>query len=454
MKDYIKTEYVYIGLIIIVIVIVIVMYYINNNMNKNVIPYDISYKSYAKFNNKSFNMLDYLSNRNLIYSINHFYTIYPDFDYYKYRYYKKELYKNKTELDVLIDWYHNDKSYDFLKFDYTNANLNTTNVIIYTHNTIHLNDGGTTVQYYLAQLLDMNGVRVRIIKDINDINRNVNLLNNIFDTYHNNDYINIDNSVVIYCEAIGGNPLKAPKVVRWMLAELGANAPYGMVNSWGKDELIYYFNSEQKFKKAPEKVGSVYKLLTTVYINPSIKIYNKEKRDGYCHAFRKMHLHKKINMIHPSNSFEITRNHSQEDYIEIFNNHKYFISYDPLTFLSIIAALCGCISIVYPIEGVTKERWLEMTAIKGFFNQNKINNIYGIAYGNTPDEIEYAENTIHLVKEQWDDFKKYENKLINNFIYDINHFNHMKNTIANNYINIYRLKYNIHNEYDIYNSFN
>jgi hypothetical protein len=449
-KDYFKLEYIYI-IIVCVILIIVYLYY-----NKNIVlQSDISHKAYVRFNNKPFNITDYLYDPNIIYSINNFYTLYPDFDYHKYRFYKKELYINKTELDVLVDWYHNDKSYDYLDFDYTNANLNTKNVIIYTHNTVHLNDGGTTVQYYLAHLLDKNGVRVRIVKDINDINRNVDLLNDIFDTYMSttNDYINVHNSIVIYCEAIGKNPLNAPNVVRWMLAELGANAPYGMVNNWGKNELIYYFNSEKKFKKSPEKVGSIFKLLTTVYINPSIKIYNTEKRTGYCHAFRKMHLHKKISMIHPKDSFEITRNHSQEDYIKIFNNHKYFISYDPLTFLSIIAALCGCISIVYPIDGATKEQWLEMTAIKGFFNEKRINNIYGIAYGYTPDELEYAENTIHLVKEQWDDFKKYENSLVKNFIYDINHFNEMKNTIKNNYIQIYNYKNNNTNILDIYNYF-
>ena len=32
------------------------------------------------------------------------------------------------------------------------------------------------------------------------------------------------------------------------------------------------------------------------------------------------------------------------------NNHKYFISYDSLTFFIVIAALCGCISIVKKVS--------------------------------------------------------------------------------------------------------
>jgi hypothetical protein len=48
--------------------------------------------------------------------------------------------------------------------------------------------------------------------------------------------------------------------------------------------------------------------------------------------------------------------------------------------------------------------------------------------------MEFAKNTLHLVKEQWDDIIKF-NKTQNvaSFINDIQNFENMTNTIENNY---------------------
>ena len=140
-----------------------------------------------------------------------------------------------------------------------------------------------------------------------------------------------------------------------------------------------------------------------------------------------------ITYIHPNGSFEITEEHSQDDYIHFFNQYEYFIAYDPLTFLSIIAALCGCISIVYPIEGLSKYEWLKMTAAWPYLKANHLDNLYGIAYG--ADDIKYAKDTIHLVKTQWDEIHDFSlKKSILPFLDDINHFENLENTVENNYL--------------------
>ena len=300
------------------------------------------------------------------------------------------------------------------------------NILIYPHSNFNLSDGGITVQYYFASLLDKLGMNIKMYPN------NGSFDNPIFNKYYDNDF-DLNNCIVIYCEGIQGNPLNAPHVVRWMLSELGKNVPYEFVNSWGKNELVYYFNSELKFNDYPEKMGNIYKLLTIIYINPDINNYNNSERNGYCYTMRKSFMHKNIKSIHPSDSFEVTKDHNQEEYIQIFNKHKYFISYDPLTFLSIIASLCGCISIVYPIEGKSKKDWLSMGALSEYFKYKNDYNIYGIAYGDSPKEIEYATKTIHMVKDQWNDIKKYELKYIQNFIEDIQHIDKCNNTIQNNY---------------------
>jgi len=159
---------------------------------------------------------------------------------------------------------------------------------------------------------------------------------------------------------------------------------------------------------------------------------NLKSRAGTCFTIRKSHIHKKLELVHPRNSFEITREHSQIKCINIFNQHTYFISYDPLTFLIVIAALCGCISIVKKVDGLSKQEWLDTTGAAEYLKETGTNSLYGIAYG--ADDLQNAINTIHLVKQQWNKIVKYsKNKYVLAFINDINNWNNNINTLESNF---------------------
>jgi hypothetical protein len=387
-------------------------------------------KIYRLFNIKNNNISDidvmvyfYHSDKeNIVYSVKDFYKIYPEFDYYiykKHHKYNKNI-SDLDEVDSMIYWYKNDRTYIFLN----NSEKNTRkNILIYLHMDFDMSNGGVTVQYYLASIMSKMGEKVRICS-------NINRQNILFNIVYDKDELGFDlnNTVVIYCEGIIGNPLNTKYVVRWILSELGKNVEKDRYLSWEKNDLVYYFNSELKFNNK-----EIHKLLSLIYIYPKIKNYNR-KRDGHCYTVRKSHMHSKINYIHPDNSFEINRNHNQDDYIEIFNKYKYFISYDPLTFLNIIASLCGCISIIYPIDGVSKKEWLKMTALHNYMQDNNVDEIYGIAYGDSEDEINYANSTIHLVKKQWKDIiNYYKNNSVIPFINDINNWDNNINTVENNF---------------------
>ncbi len=56
------------------------------------------------------------------------------------------------------------------------------NIIIYPHFPLNLNDGGTTVQYYLASILNNLGINVKIC-NVYD-NNSSNILYNNFITDH------------------------------------------------------------------------------------------------------------------------------------------------------------------------------------------------------------------------------------------------------------------------------
>jgi hypothetical protein len=385
------------------------------------------FKYYNNINSNDTNIYAYRNilqnNTNIVYSLKTFYNKYPEFDYYTYRELNSEKFIDMTEVDVILYWI-NDNKPEIIKNDIYQKK----NIIIYQHRNFSLNDGGITVQYYLAQLLDKYGIKVRI----HHANHKI-VQNNLFNNYYNNDF-DINDCIVIYCEGIVGNPLNAPYVVRWMLSELGKNVPYNYVDTWGKNELVYYFNSELKIQNNIDKLDDIYKFLTIIYINPDIKQINNDSRLGFCHTYRKLFYHKNIDILHPNNSFEITRIHTQDDYITFFNNYKYFVSYDPASFLIIISILCGCISIVHPIENISKQDWFKTTSMYEYMRTNNIDMLYGIAYGNSESEINYATNTLSLVKEQWTDiFSYYKNKVTINFVNDITNFNLMNNTINNNY---------------------
>ena len=362
-----------------------------------------------------------------VYSLKTFYNNYPDFDYNLYRYANPQI-QNIGEVDVIIDWYNNGCDYNFIKKKTDKNYKKKKNILIYLHmSKFSFTNGGIVVQYYLASILDKIGVKVRLHSEII-------IKNPLFNNFYDNDFKIDDNLVVIYCEGIKGNPLNATNVVRWMLSELGKNIPYQYLYTWGKKELIYYFNYELKFEKKPDKINKIYKLLSCLYLSPEIRQINYGPRSGTCITLRKKKMYNSdIKYIHPVESFEITSEHIQEDYIRFFNYYEYFISYDQLTFINIISAICGCISIVYPIDGVSKYEWLKITAVWPYLKANNLDNIYGIAYG--MDDIDYARQTIHLVKNQWDEIHDFSLKeSILPFLDDINHFENLENTIENNYL--------------------
>jgi hypothetical protein len=300
------------------------------------------------------------------------------------------------------------------------------NILIYTINDFSFKCGGLVVQYLLASILSRLGLNVRIRAPNN-------IKNSIFNKYYNND-INLENTIVIYGETIKGNPMNAKYVVRWILAELGIISPLEIANTWGKNDLVYYFNSEKKFIESPEKIGNIYKLLSIIYLNPYIKQTNFNTRKGICYTIRKGYeIHKnKLRLVHPKTAFEITREHGQMDYVKFFNTYEYFMCYDSNTFLVVMAALCGCIPVIYKVEGLTKKDWINTTSAAEYCKFKGIDNLYGIAYGR--EDMDYAKKTIHLVREQWNDIINFcKNKTVIPFINDIQNFDKMINTIQNNY---------------------
>lgn len=404
----------------------------------------------------------------IIYSLNTFYLNFSDFDYKKYRSENYEKNMGLSEVETIIYWYKN----DYNNLSYNSKNIQTGNdfsknynqmfnefngqlihhlnqsfnqqfdqsfiqltkfdeVLIYVHDEFKLNDGGIVVQYYLGNILDHYGIKTRIYSCKKNIH------NLIFNNHYSGDF-NLDKTIVIYCEGIIGNPLNAKCVVRWLLSELGKNVPLNRYLTWGKNELVYYFNREKKFETERMKLNVIYKDLPLLYVDSKLLFGSQNKlllseRENYCFTMRKANIHhKEIKIIHPSNSLEITYNTSFLDAVNIFSKYKYFVSYDPLTFYQIISVLCGCVCIVYPVDGLTKFDWLKQTALWTYMEAHNINDLYGVAYG--IEELNYAESTINKAQTQWlNIINYYKGYSIKKIINDFNNFEKQLNTVENNF---------------------
>ena len=314
------------------------------------------------------------------------------------------------------------------------------NFVIGLHTPFNEGGGGCVVQFHLANLLRNRGFNVRVLTTWPvPIPFQLEPPNFIF-THAASDKpddidLSSDDTIVIYCEGVTGNPLKGKNIVRWMLSELGKNVPHHRIHSWGKDEVVYYFNREPKHSREPEKMGNIYKLLSILYFNPNVKQTNYKERDQVIHTFRKALLpgyHEYMHNIHPNDSTWIEFDNDHDKTISIFNKYKAFYCYDPLCWLAFMAPACGCYTIVHPVAGKNKSEWLCNSALDVYMKENNIDDLYGVGYGLS--ECDYARLTCHLAKQQWDDMQHYFNvTCLDRFLEDMSHFHDLKNRVGNNF---------------------
>lgn len=183
--------------------------------------------------------------------------------------------------------------------------------------------------------------------------------------------------VAIYPEIVNGNPFGCKVVVRWLLNTPGIMGGDGL---YEPTDLLYKYADVYQY---PRSNG----ILATFNMEGTRRFTNHdEPRKGTCYARRKGSY--KTPDKHPDNALCIDDYGSKggDDYlIKIFNTYETFISYDHATFLSVQAALCGCLPIIIPEEGVSKEEWKMKDLIKG----------YGMSWGF--DDIQWALDTRPLL---------------------------------------------------------
>jgi len=217
----------------------------------------------------------------------------------------------------------------------------------------------------------------------------------------------LEDSIVIYPEIIVGNPLNAKRVVRWLLHKPGFNN--GGKIDFGKDDLFFYYDKaydDSRFNSYPDNLLHIISQRKDVY-----KIINNEKRKGTCYLLRKGN---KRPIVHNVTDSILIDGMSHEETAKVFNQTEFCISYDTYTMYTVYAAMCGCIPIIIPEEGVSKEEW-----------QPTEENRYGMAYGF--DDIDYATSTRELFLEKLERQEQESNQSVQHFVEKCNAYWKIKN---------------------------
>jgi hypothetical protein len=426
-------------LIFIIIIVFFIIYYLNKLLRNNYLKYDFEIKNY--YENTYPNNFLYRINKNYkkIENINQlikyqkkyikqyifndkesFLKYYNDFDL---KYYKNKYFKNsdKSDYEIML-YYHN-----------TGKNLrhtknNKLKIVIYTP-IFDINSGGIVVMHNLAKLInELHNPNIYAKLFIINNFRYKNIFCNDFATIEDID----DNTFVIYPEIISGNPLNAKKCMRWILLDLGIDMPLNHYEKWNKKDLIYFWETKDTTNKYFKQLSCPW--FNNIFYNKGLKF---EERQKTCYLIKKGKLiHKKINYYHKNNdSICLDNITSLKEKCEIFNTCKYFYCYDPNSMYVIYAILCGCIPIIYPIEGMTKEDYMKNRIYNCGNNLIDI----GFSYGNSESEIN---NSIQ---------KNKKSSVLVNKIFDFykNQVNIFCDEIYNNIFNNIELDNTIKNYYDL-----
>lgn len=247
----------------------------------------------------------------------------------------------------------------------------------------------------------------KLVKILSDLDYNVLVTQlPIFDcryTFVGLDYVipeeDLEHTIVVYPEQIIGNPTKSKNVSRWILYHTSKDVE----DTWDK--------SDEKFKFIPGfSIESDVKNTLTVIDGKLEIFYNKgfgEERNGYCHINKKKYPkgEKLLGYLNSKDLSDFMEKGGFKYLSEEFNNHEYFITYDDATYYSVMAALCGCRSVILnPDNRITPEEYRQLYPVRK----------YGVAYGWT--DLKHADLTRDLLREHVLKYEKNSVDSVKNFI--------------------------------------
>jgi hypothetical protein len=235
-------------------------------------------------------------------------------------------------------------------------------------------------------------------------------------------YFNLEDAIVIYPETWYGNYLNAPNVVRWIMGAanpsyMGAGSMYGMnYTAWSDNDLWFWYSPMYITSTFNSFNKNLDNILNLVEFNRDIFVNRDEERTINCWTLRKSAGRvDQSDYIHEIDAIffgDIDKSLPNPDYdfpgqykklADLFNKTNKFYSYDPYTFISVQAAMCGADSIVFPRKGLSKEE---------YYNGSELHRY--IAYG--IDELEKSRSVRGELNDHIDDIQKMNIESIHTFV--------------------------------------
>jgi hypothetical protein len=210
--------------------------------------------------------------------------------------------------------------------------------------------------------------------------------------------------VVIYPEITFGNPLRAKNVVRWLLHNPGFWT--GKIY-YGKNELYFrYSDIFDPFQFPGSKTSDLILYVLDLPLDLFYEPPQSSARTGTAYCLRKGQGRK---IEHNLENSILIDGKSNKEIADIFRSIETFISYDTNTFYSSLAVLCGCNSVVVPLDGVSEISWRPDEKTR-----------YGVAYG--IENLEKAKSTAGMARATLLDAERNSQRCVLEFIAEVNRY--------------------------------
>ena len=188
--------------------------------------------------------------------------------------------------------------------------------------------------------------------------------------------------------------------VHWILAPLLTILPKNHTQYWNPESLVFSYGPGFLENAT---LSNTLMVLTNPQDGDSTDIsqdlFYNSNRSGVLWSIRKGHkFHNSIKYIHEHDGLNATQFERTERIAKNITQYEYFVTYDPYTYWSWIAAMSGTVSVVYPLQGKSKYEWLMSTFVGPYLQASNKTNLPGIAYGWSSSEINYARRTMHQLR--------------------------------------------------------
>jgi hypothetical protein len=233
-------------------------------------------------------------------------------------------------------------------------------------------------------------------------------------------YSNLQDAIVVYPETWYGNYLNAPNVVRWIMGPVNpkymtAGSGWGVRwDAWKDSDLWFWYAPLYKTKTFSSfdknldnnlYLGEFYReIFYNQNINRTINCWTLRKSTGLIDP--KDYIHQPTDVFlgeidEALPDFDFPGQYHKFAYV--LNQTNIFYSYDPYTFVSVQAVMCGADSVVVPRKGLSKGEYYEGHPLHRY-----------LAYGT--DELDRARGVRHELNGHLDLIEKESIDQIHKFV--------------------------------------